>query len=94
MTWLKEKTPVAEDVVEEVDIAAEDVKPETLHPMCRERHLNLELARTSRVTSSPSDQETRAKMETYFTRLRRRWQHTSEPSMVTTQPKNGPAKSI
>ena len=53
MRWLAEKTLVVEDAVQEVDVAAEEVEPETLHPMCLERHLNLELARTSRVTSSP-----------------------------------------
>ncbi len=75
-------------------MAAEEVKPETLHPMCLERQLNSELARTLRVSSSPSAQETRAKMEVCFARLKKRWQHTSEPSMVMAQPKNGPAKSI
>jgi hypothetical protein len=74
MRWLKEKTPVAEDAVQEVDVAAKEVKPGTLHQMCLERHLNLELARTSRVTSSPLAQETRPTMETCFVRLRRRWQ--------------------
>jgi hypothetical protein len=39
-------------------------------------------------------QETRAKMETCFARLRRRRQRTLEPSTVTMRPKNGPAKSI
>jgi hypothetical protein len=29
--------------VHEVDVAAKEVEPETLHPMCLERHLNLEL---------------------------------------------------
>ncbi len=73
MRWLEEKTPVAEDMVQEVDMVAKEVEPETLHPMCLERHLNLELARTSRVTSSPSAQETRrAKMETCFAHLRKR----------------------
>jgi hypothetical protein len=47
----QEKTLVPEDAVQEVDVAAKKVEPETLHPMCLERHLNLELARTSRVTS-------------------------------------------
>jgi hypothetical protein len=38
--WLEEKTLVAEDVVQEVDAVAKEVEPETLHPMCLERHLN------------------------------------------------------
>jgi hypothetical protein len=50
---LEEKTPVAEGEVQEVDVAAEEFKPETLHPMCLERHLNSELAWILRVTSSP-----------------------------------------
>jgi hypothetical protein len=64
LRWLEEKTPVAEDAVQEVDMAAKEVEPEILHPMFLERHLNLELARTLRVTSLPLAQETRAKMET------------------------------
>jgi hypothetical protein len=94
--WLEEKTLVAEEMVQEVDVTAKEVKPETLHPMCLERHLNSELAKTlrSRVTSSPSAQEKRAKKETCFARLRKRWQHTLEPSKVTTRLKNGPAKSV
>ncbi len=72
MRWLEEKMPAAEDAVQEVDVVAEEVKPETLHPMCLERHLNLELARTLSVTSSPLAQETRANMETCFARLRKR----------------------
>ncbi len=92
--WLKERTLVVEDTVQEVEMAAKEVEPETLHPMCLERHLNSELARTSRITSSPAAHETRAKMETCFTHLRKRWQHTSEPRTVTTQSKNGPAKSV
>ncbi len=48
-------------------MVAKEVEPETLQPMCLERHLNLELARTLRVTSYPLAQETRAKMETCFT---------------------------
>jgi hypothetical protein len=94
LRWLEEKTPVAEDVVQEVDVVAKEVEPETLHPMCLERHLNSELARTLRVTSSPLTQETKAKMETCFAHLRKRWQRTSEPSTVMMQPKNGTAKSI
>ncbi len=94
MRLLDEKTPVTEDAVQEVDVVAKKVEPETLHPMCLENHLNLELARTLRVTSSSLAQESRAKMETCFAHLRRRWQRTSEPNMVTTRPKNGPAKSI
>ena len=66
MRWLEEKTPVAKDAVQEVDVATGEVEPETLHPMCLERHLNSELARTLRVTSSPLAQETRAKMGTYL----------------------------
>ncbi len=92
MRWLEEKTPSAEDMVQEVGGGAEEVKLETIHPMCLERHLNPELARTLRVTSSPLAQETRAKMETCFAHLRKRWQYTLEPSTVTTQPKHGPAK--
>jgi hypothetical protein len=61
LRWLEEKTLVAEDTVQEVDVAAMEVDSETLHPMCLERHLNLELARTLRVTSSPLAHETRAK---------------------------------
>jgi hypothetical protein len=72
LRWLEEKTPVAEDAVQEVDMVAKEVNPETLHPMCLERHLNFELARTLRVTSSPSAQETRAKMETCFAPLRKK----------------------
>jgi hypothetical protein len=68
---LKMATPFAEDVVKEVDVAAKEVKPETLNPMCLERHLNSELARTLRVASSPLAQETRAKMETCFACLRK-----------------------
>ncbi len=49
MRWLEEKTPVAEEAVQEVVAAAKEVEPETLHPMCLERHLNLKLAMTSRV---------------------------------------------
>jgi hypothetical protein len=64
--WLKEKTQVTEDTVQEVDVAAKEGMPETLHPMCLKRHPNLELARTLRVTSSPLAQETRAKMGTYL----------------------------
>jgi hypothetical protein len=94
LRWLEEKTPGAEDMVQEVGVVAKEVEPETLHPMCLERHLNLELARTLRVTSSPSAQETRANMETCFARLKKRWQRTLEPSTVTTRPNNGPAKSI
>ncbi len=93
MRWLEEKIPVAKDVMQEVDMAAKAVKPEMLHPMCLEWHLNSELARTLRVTSSPSAQETRAKMEKCFAHLRKTWQRTSEPSTVMIQPKNGPAKS-
>ncbi len=52
MRWLEEKTLVAEDTVQEVDVVAKEVEPGTLHPMWLERHLNLELARTLRVTSS------------------------------------------
>jgi hypothetical protein len=48
--WIEEKTPIAEDVVQEVDVVAKEAKPETLLPICLERHLNLELARTSRVS--------------------------------------------
>ncbi len=51
MRWLEEKTPVAEDRVQEVEVLAKEFKPETLHTMCLERHLNPELARTSRITS-------------------------------------------
>ena len=61
-----------------MDVAAEEVEPETLHPMYLERHLNPELARTLRVTSSPSVQETRAKMGTCFTGPRKRWLRTSD----------------
>ncbi len=86
MRWLEEKTLVIEDAVQEVDMAAKEIKPETLHPMCLERHLNSELARTSRVTFFPSAQETRAKIETCFAHLSKRWQHTSEPSTVMTLP--------
>ncbi len=94
MRLLEKKTPVTEDLVQEVDMAANWVKAETLHPVCLERHLNLELARTSRVASSPSAQETRAKIETCFACLRKRWQRTSEPSTMMTRAKNGPAKSV
>ncbi len=94
MRWLEEKTLAVEDAVQEVDVAAEEVEPETLHPMCLERHLNSELARTLRITSSPSAQETRAKMGTCFAPLRKRWQCTLEPSAVMMWPKNRPAKSI
>ncbi len=73
MRWLEEKTPVVEDTVKEVDVAAKEVVPETLHPICLEKHLNSELAKTSRVTSSPLAQETRAKMRTCFARLMKRW---------------------
>jgi hypothetical protein len=66
LRWLKEKTLVVENMVQEVDMAAKEVKPETFHLICLEWHLNLELAMTSRVTSSPLAQETRAKMETCF----------------------------
>ncbi len=58
--------------MQEVDVAAKEVEQETLHPMCLKRHLSLELARTSRVTSSQLAQETRAKMETCFACLRKR----------------------
>jgi hypothetical protein len=51
-----------EDAVQEVDMVAKEVKPKTLHPMCLERHLNLELARTLRVTSLSLAQEARAKI--------------------------------
>ncbi len=44
MRWIKEKTLVTEDAVQEV--AAEEVRPETPHPMCLEKHLNLKPART------------------------------------------------
>jgi hypothetical protein len=64
LRWLEEKTPVADDMVQEVGMVAKEVLLETLHPNCLERHLNSELAITLRVTSSPSAQETRAKMET------------------------------
>jgi hypothetical protein len=74
-------------MVQEVDVVAKELKPEILHPMFLERHLNSELARTLRVTSSPSAQKTREKMETSFARLRKRWQRTLEPSAVTTWPK-------
>jgi hypothetical protein len=93
LKWFEEKTLGTEDMVQEVDMAAKEIKPET-HPMCLERHLNLELARTSRVTSSPLAQETRAKMETCFACPGKRWQYTSEPSTVTMWPKNGPVKSV
>ncbi len=72
--------------MQEVAVAAKEAEPETLHPMCLERHLNSELARTLKVTSSPSAQETRAKMETCFAHLRKRWQNTLEPGTVMTQP--------
>ena len=41
MRWLEEKMPAAEDAVQEVDVVAKEVKPETLHPMCLERYLKL-----------------------------------------------------
>ncbi len=66
MRWLEEKPPVTENGVQQVDVVAKVAKLGTLLPMCLERHLNSELARTSRVTSSPSAQETRAKMSTYI----------------------------
>jgi hypothetical protein len=66
LRWLEEKIPVAEVTMQEVDVAAEEVEPETLHPMCLdlERHLNSELARTLRVKSSPLAQE-----------IGQRWRH-------------------
>jgi hypothetical protein len=45
--------------VQEVDVGAEEIQPGTLHSMCLEMHLNLELARTLRVTSSALADETR-----------------------------------
>ncbi len=69
--------------MQEVDVEAEEVKPGTFHPMCLERHLNLQLARTLRVTSLPQAQETRAKMKTCIAHLRKRWHHTLEPRTVS-----------
>ncbi len=59
--------------MQEVDVAAKEVEPKTLHPMCLEKHLNSELARTLKVTSSLSAQETRTKMDTCFAHQRKRW---------------------
>ncbi len=50
--------------MQEVGVVDKEFELETLHKMCLERHLNLEPARTLRVTSSPLAQETRAKMGT------------------------------
>jgi hypothetical protein len=83
LRWLEKKTPVIEDAVQEVNVVAKEVKPDTLHPICLVSHLNLELAMTSRVTCSPLAQEIRTKIERCFAHLRKRWQGILEPSTVT-----------
>ncbi len=96
MRWLKEETPVMEDAVQEVEEPAKEVAPleAALHQACPRGHQNSGPARNLRVTSSPSAQGTRARMGTCSARPRRRWQHTSAPSMETRQLRNGLVRSI